>query len=179
MIYILVALEDEFKLPNLDYKKYAVCYTGVGKVNAAFAATKCAMQGNCERIINYGTAGALTRDYIGQLVEVGKIYQRDMDARPLAPLGTTPYDHIASAELTVGNRNVTLSTGDNFVTSVPEIVTDLVDMEAYAIAKVCAKFDMPFTCVKYASDFADENAASHWQDNVNKGKELFLDWLNL
>lgn len=178
MIYILVALESEFELPDIDFSKYAVCYTGVGKVNAAFAATKCGMQGNCERIINYGTAGALNKDLIGQLHEIGTVYQRDIDARPLTPLGTTPYDKVGEAELKLANNSITLSTGDNFVTSIPEIVTDLVDMEAYAIAKVCHKFTIPFTCVKYASDFADENAAKHWKDNVAKGKELFIRWLN-
>lgn len=177
MIYILVALESEFELPDIDFGKYAVCYTGVGKVNAAFAATKCGMQGNCERIINYGTAGALNKDLIGQLHEIGTVYQRDIDARPLTPLGTTPYDKVGEAELKLSDNSVTLSTGDNFVTSIPEIVTDLVDMEAYAIAKVCHKFTIPFTCVKYASDFADENAAEHWKDNVAKGKQMFLDWL--
>ena len=178
MIYILVALEDEFRFPDIDYNKYAVCYTGVGKINAAFFATKCGMQDNCERIINYGTAGALNTNLIGKLHKVGTVYQRDMDTRPLTPLGTTPYDAVGSAELKINNSSVTLSTGDNFVTNMPEIVTDLVDMEAYAIAKVCCKFNIPFTCMKYASDFADSNAADHWQENVANGKELFLDWLN-
>jgi len=178
MIYVLVALEQEFNASALDKTKYEICYTGVGKINAAHAATKCSMQHNCKHIVNYGTAGALNKGLIGQLHEVGTIYQRDMDARPLTPLGTTPYDQSLAAELTVKNTSITLSTGDNFVTSTPEIASDLVDMEAYAIAKVCAKLDIPFTCVKYASDFANEEAAEHWQDNVNKGADLFKQWLD-
>lgn len=180
MIYILVALEQEFDASALDKNKYQVFYTGVGKVNAAHVATKYAMQRTCDAVINYGTAGALNQKLIGQLVEVGTVYQRDMDARPLTPLGTTPYDleHKAS-ELVVCDSPYSLSTGDNFVTSMPEIATDLVDMEAYAIAKVCRHLAVPFYCVKYASDFADENAAEHWQDNVAKGAELFREWLKL
>jgi len=180
VIYILVALEQEFNTSALDKNKYQVFYTGVGKVNAAHVATKYAMQRTCDAVINYGTAGTLNKELIGQLVEVGTIHQRDMDARPLSPLGTTPYDleHKAS-ELTICDSPYTLSTGDNFVTNTPEIVTDLVDMEAYAIAKVCKHLAVPFYCVKYASDFADADAAEHWQDNVNKGANLFKEWLDL
>jgi adenosylhomocysteine nucleosidase len=179
MIYILVALEAEFDSSLLDKGKYEVVYTGVGKVNAAFAATKYASRSHCKAVINYGTAGALNQDLIGKLLEVGTLYQRDMDARPLTPLGETPYDKRDAGAIQICNSPYTISTGDNFVTDTPEIETDLVDMESYAIAKVCNKLAVPFYCVKYASDFADENAAEHWQDNVDKGVTAFKEWLKI
>jgi len=46
-------------------------------------------------------------------------------------------------------------------------------MEAYAIARVCKKYDVDFRCFKYISDKADENAASDWRENIKKGNELF------
>ena len=179
MIYILVALEQEFDTSALEKGKFEVVYTGVGKVNAAFAATKYASRSHCKAIINYGTAGALNKDLIGKLLEVGTLYQRDMDARPLAPLGETPYDKKDAGVIQICNSPYSISTGDNFVTGTPEIETDLVDMESYAIAKVCNKLAVPFYCVKYASDFADENAAEHWQDNVDKGAAAFKEWLKI
>lgn len=179
MIYILVALEAEFDASKLEKGKYEVVYTGVGKVNAAFAATKYASRSHCKAIVNYGTAGALNRALIGKLLEVGTLYQRDMDARPLTPLGETPYDKKDAGAIQICNSPYSISTGDNFVTDTPEIETDLVDMESYAIAKVCNKLAVPFYCVKYASDFADENAAEHWQDNVDKGAAAFKEWLKI
>jgi adenosylhomocysteine nucleosidase len=182
MIYVLVALEAE--LPRSFFyenttRKYEIIYTGVGKVNAAIAATSILANANHAKIINYGTAGTLVPEHAGKLLKVGTIYQRDMDARPQAPLGSTPFeDGDLNAEIVVSNSNITLSTGDNFVTSTPEILTDLVDMEAYAIAKVCKRFKTEFTCIKYASDFADENAATTWQENVTDGAAEFMLWLD-
>jgi|TARA_R110000796_G_scaffold187962_4_gene304903 adenosylhomocysteine nucleosidase len=180
MIYVLVALEAElprkFFYENMP-KNCEIVYTGVGKVNAAIAVTSILAKANHTKIINYGTAGTLTPELAGQLLEVGAVYQRDMDARPQAPLGSTPFeDSQFHAGIVLSNSNITLSTGDNFVTSTPELVTDLVDMEAYALAKACRRFKTNFTCVKYASDFADENAAAAWAENVSNGADKFVEW---
>ena len=181
MIYVLVALESElprkFFYENIP-GKYEIVYTGVGKVNAAIVATSILSNSSQSSFINYGTAGTLKPELAGQLLEVGTVYQRDMDARPQAPLGSTPFENSElNAGIVLSNSNITLSTGDNFVTSTPELVTDLVDMEAYALAKACKRFKTSFTCVKYASDFADENAAAHWEENVSKGADQFIEWL--
>jgi nucleoside phosphorylase len=71
----------------------------------------------------------------------------------------------------------TLTTGDNFVKSMPELKSDFVDMEGYAIAKVAGMFNKPCIMLKYASDLADDKATDEWQDNQAKGKDMFLNWL--
>ena len=50
---------------------------------------------------------------------------------------------------------------------------DVVDMEAYAIAKVCKKENVKFRCFKFISDEANENAKSNWIENCKKGANLF------
>ena len=176
MIYILVALEPEFPV-KFDSLGISIIYTGVGKVNAAIAATKiCALDLNCSKIINYGTAGALNKDIIGQLINIGTVYQRDMDTRPLTQLGYTPFED-DGGPIVINDSMYTLSSGDNFVKSKPELLTDAVDMEAYAIAKVCKRFNKQFECYKYMTDFADEDASAHWQENMHKGAEKFLEIL--
>ena len=181
MIYVIVALESE--LPRKFFyenttRNYEIVYTGVGKVNAAIAITGLLANAPHASFINYGTAGTLTPELAGNLLEVGTIYQRDMDARPQAVLGTTPFETgNLQSEISVSNSPITLSTGDNFVKSTPELFTDLVDMEAYALAKACKRYKANFTCIKYASDFADENAAEHWAENVSKGADMFVEWL--
>jgi adenosylhomocysteine nucleosidase len=49
----------------------------------------------------------------------------------------------------------------------------LVDMEAYAIAKVCLLKKINFLCFKYISDTADKNASNNWEQNISKGKISF------
>ena len=50
---------------------------------------------------------------------------------------------------------------------------DLVDMESYALAKVCKLENIKFRCFKYLSDNADENASDDWIENCKKGAKLF------
>ena len=180
MIYILVALRSE--LPNiedLDNSKFKVWYTGVGKINATVTATLAANQKDCERIINYGTAGAFEHTLVGKLLEVGAVRQRDMDCRPMTALGLTPFETTEIAgDITLNpDSNCILSSGDNFVTKTPELKSHLVDMEGYAIAKVGKMFNCPTTIIKYVTDMADEDAADHWAENQAAGAELLLDLL--
>ena len=48
---------------------------------------------------------------------------------------------------------------------------DVVDMEAYAIAKVCKKLGVGFTAIKYISDGSDHNAHNDWAGNLPKAAE--------
>jgi adenosylhomocysteine nucleosidase len=51
---------------------------------------------------------------------------------------------------------------------------EVVDMEAYALAKTCWHENAKFACVKYITDGADHAAADDWQRNVHKAAEDFL-----
>jgi adenosylhomocysteine nucleosidase len=138
-----------------------------------YATLACA-QTDCEAVINYGTAGTLTPELAGQLIQVGTVMQRDMDARPLSALGITPMDSEFAGSIVLSNSAYTCSTGDNFVTETPELVSDIVDMELYAIAKVCKHFSKTIIAYKYVTDLADKDAAEHWEENHSKGAEAFL-----
>jgi adenosylhomocysteine nucleosidase len=97
-----------------------------------------------------------------------------MDVRPLGfELGHTPFD--TTGHIDLGGPGVSLGTGDHFVTTPPELVTDIVDMEAYALAKVARLFSIHFQCWKYISDNANDDAADHWAENVAKGARAFVD----
>ena len=71
----------------------------------------------------------------------------------------------------------TCGTGDNFETEHAETIYNVVDMEAYALAVVAKTEDIPFLCLKYISDGADDNAAEDWLIQVHKGsKAVLCDW---
>ena len=173
-ILILVAIEDELKrtdLPNLQIE-----YIGVGKVNAAYNTLKAIQKYSPDIVINFGTAGSLDPNIKG-LVEVSKFLQRDMDASPLGfEIGQTPFEN--DIEITFGRQGVTCGSGDKFVTSTPRLQTDIVDMEAFAIAKVCKLESIDFRCFKFISDNADNEAKNDWVENVSLGSKVFIETIN-
>jgi adenosylhomocysteine nucleosidase len=50
---------------------------------------------------------------------------------------------------------------------------DSVDMEAYALAKVCLHEQIPFACVKYITDGADGAASCDWENNLKDAAMAF------
>ena len=171
MTLILVAVEEE--LCRKDLPDLQIHYTGVGKINASIKTLEVIKDYSPTQIINYGTAGSLNKNLKG-LVEVTRFFQRDMDATPLGfEIGQTPFDEIS--EINLGSAGCSCGTGDSFVTQIPKLKTDIVDMEAYAIAKICYLNDLKFRCFKYISDNADEDANDDWIKNVSEGKKLFIE----
>lgn len=166
---ILVALEDE--MPAAVAAPWRVVHTGVGKVNAALAAARVLAEEAPAHLINFGTAGALAEGMSG-IVEVGRVFQRDMDVRALGfDIGQTPFDTDHFIDL--HTKGVSCGTGDQFVTALPALATDLVDMEAFAIAKACKRAGVPMHCWKFVSDKADDGAARDWTETLHQGAELF------
>ena len=173
-ILIVSALRQE--LSDIDN----VLYTGVGKVNATYkltnVLTKVYGKDRFDLVINYGTAASKT--YSG-LVDCTKFIQRDMDATPMGlKIGETPFEdepsmidfsHIKNP---IG-KNLTCYTGDSFVTDIQYM--DVVDMEAYALAKTCRNFGIDFVSYKYISD---DGNADDWEKNCGKGINEFKKLLN-
>ena len=146
-------------------------YTGVGKVNASI--TLCDALASCrpKRVVNYGSAGAL-REGLSGLRRVTRFMQRDMDVRALGfLLGQTPFED----EVIIDSSGDGLScgTGDSFVSVPPEMSSDLVDMEAYALAKICQQKAVEFHCFKFVSDNANGDAANEWTQQLELGARLF------
>jgi adenosylhomocysteine nucleosidase len=166
---ILIALPAE--APGLQHMMN-VFYTGVGKVNAAMTAAHVIERYRPDRVINLGTAGGIT---VGPgLHECTRFIQRDILCQGMGfSKGQTPFED--DVILTTGSIGLTCSTGDDFVMS-PEldIPVDLVDMEAYAIAKVCLRNRVEFRCFKYITDQADNQAHDSWKESVSQGESFFV-----
>jgi len=177
MIDVIIALEAELAGHSLP-RGYRVTFCGVGKINAALAAAEVLAREDCRQVVNFGTAGSLRPELAGKLVRVNRLLQRDMDARPLAALGETPFETgLAAGVIDLGGDGVCLSTGDNFVTAPPDLASDIVDMEGYAVAKACIRMNVTFSCWKYVTDLADENATENWRANVEMGAAAFMEAL--
>ena len=114
---LIVALENE--LPREMAAGWTIVYTGVGKVNAAIALGDAIAKHQPKQVVNYGSAGAL-RPGLAGLHRVTRFLQRDMDVRALGfALGQTPFED---------DGKFLAGTGDQFVSTPPELTSDLVDM---------------------------------------------------
>lgn len=161
---ILIALPDE--APSLEGCR-GVKFTGLGKINAASNAARLIERVKPTKVFNFGTAGGIT---VGPgLYKCTRFIERDMIISDMGLI-----HHHVLGPIVIGEGGLTLSTGDNFVTD-PSTITDadLVDMEGYAIAKICKDLDIEFHCYKYVSDYADINANEHWLTNVHMGQDHY------
>ena len=157
---IVCALEAE---TQDQLKEYDVLYTGVGKVNATirlmerlggiFLSREGALLPSV--VINYGTAGS-RKIKKKTLVDCTKFIQRDMDVTGLGFMrGETPFEKEpplmleSKSDFNPIGRNATCGTGDCFVEDKSQYYGEVVDMEAYALAKVCHNYDIPFISVSY------------------------------
>lgn len=175
---IVIALADELH-GVIDELSVPVLECGVGKVNAATELARVLSRQSIDLVINYGSAGGVDDDAQG-LIEIAEVLQRDMNAEPLAPRGHTPFES-GTDRFRSGYAGHICATGDNFVTSHDPWLhaqgVHVVDMELFAIAKVCQRFEVPWRAFKYVSDRADENAAHDWQKNVRDGAKAFANHL--
>ena len=148
-------------------------HTGVGKINASIRLMELIYLYKPTQVINYGTAGSLKREIRG-LIECTTFIQHDMDARGLLDfkLGETPFDPIS--KIILSHEGYICATGDKFVKNKLEMDCDIVDMEAYALAKICKIKNIDFKCFKYISDYANDQSSNDWKENCHKGASDFL-----
>jgi len=183
---LVTALQDE--LPNTPVDK--ILFTGVGKINAAHALTRyLERHPDVRTVINYGTAGAAFGVTKGELIKCTTFVQGDMDCSLITegPGVTYGDKDVFSNVLEFGTDGAICRTQDQFVTDLDALDLfqhllegrkfNCVDMEAYALAKVCVMMDRDFVCYKYISDDADEASDEEWEENVYKGEPLILNKL--
>ena len=159
-----------------------VLYTGLGKVNAALSLMRALRDYRSAGqalplVMNFGTAGSPLLP-AGNLVACQQFVQRDMDVSGIGfPLGITPFEEVPAriefpavfSEL----PDALCGSGDSFQTGVAKLHCEVIDMEAYALAKVCHLEGARFGCAKYVTDGADGSAAADWQRNLPNAAAAF------
>jgi adenosylhomocysteine nucleosidase len=183
LIVMALAEEGQGKLEPLGFE---VLYCGVGKVNAVYHLTRTLYEAAkrstpYSHVLNLGSAGSPSFN-CGTLVAADRFVQRDMDATGLGfALGQTPFEQdepmITAAKIFDHLPHGICGSGDSFLQGISPIPSDIIDMEAYALAKVCSRESIPFSCVKYITDGADKSAANDWQANLALAAQAFVDLL--
>ncbi|MBK0421590.1 purine-nucleoside phosphorylase [Leucobacter sp. CSA2] len=163
--------------------------TGVGKINAATelsaALAAAAAEGReIGRVLVLGTAGVVgdgtegsARPSLDEIYQISGVVQHDfsLPSPELAPAGeqVLPESHRA-----------VIATGDVFVkddaqrATISALGATLVDMEAYAFARVCDRFGVPLQMFKVPSDFADSSTTDEEWDVIvfRKSEQLRAFW---
>lgn len=133
--------------------------TGIGKINGAVALAEALAEGGIEKVVVLGTAGVVAdgenRPDMDTVYQVTKVLQHDfpLETEHLVPTG----------EVILVENQLTMATGDVFVSDdqqrshIAGLDAALVDMEGYAYASVCERFDVPLQIFKVPSDLADSN----------------------
>lgn len=161
---------------SFNGRRVLVAETGTGKLNAAITATRLLEEYEIDAVVCIGIAGGLHPVLLaGDLFIAESIVQHDMDVRALGfKTGETPYADksafesdaalIRALDAWAGDsrhqlKHGAMGTGDvfidkNYYDSHEEELKniDACDMESYAIARVCADFDVPFISAKTISD---------------------------
>lgn len=142
-------------------------YCGVGQVPAAYLTQKLIIEQKPQRIINLGTVGSHSFKQ-GDLVECTSFVQRP--ANDFLPNKSKIIKVNAVTQL----PHAVCGTGDFIEKSKPLIHCDVMDMEAYAIAYICEKYQVEFHSIKYVTDYSDANIKQDWQSNLKNASEKLL-----
>ena len=176
---IVTALAGE--LP--DAAPEQILFTGVGKINATHVLTRyLERHPEIKTVINYGTCGGAYKVTPGTLVKATTFVQGDMDCGEKLSKGpgiTFGDDEAISGIIDYGTDGLICRTQDQFIENFEALDLfehliagnkfNIVDMEAYALAKVCHNYDIPFISFKYITDGADEQAHEDWEKNLVDG----------
>ena len=162
-----------------------VVYTGLGKVNAASGLMRELWRRRAagqpvSGVLNLGTAGSHVHA-AGALIECTRFVQHDMDVSPLGfPIGHTPFETDLPATLEVARQFAALAesvchSGDRFVAGPVSPRMPVIDMEAYALAKVALREGLTFACVKFISDGANGQAAADWPQTLERASRVLAE----
>lgn len=176
---ILFALESES--PTFFQKYNNVFEIGVGKVNSAINTMYLINLYKPKRIINLGTAGGITVE--SGIYRINKFFQHDVN---LMALGLKPGQHFndINSVIELEGEGKSCASGDLFVTEPNKLRLncDIIEMEAYSVAKAAISTNTQFEVYKYITDIADDAAPLTWQEHVSKGEQHYysvLEHLNI
>ena len=146
---------------------------GVGKVNAAMAATVLINTYKCDFIINTGIAGGITGVNTRDIIIANKLTYSDVNVTPFGyeygqvpglPMYFSPSTSLILEvkkifkALKLDYKEALIYTGDYFVNSLEYLknvdtsIPCIAEMEGAAIAHVCVKSGIDFIVLRYVSD---------------------------
>lgn len=180
-VLITQALPAEYVEPDLPRSVVRHVYTGVGKVNAAIRLCDALNDFRPDVVLNVGTAGSIGHS-VGDIILCTHFIDRDLF--PLADFGVKWQQNTADSIIHLPWKwnlpvSGTCNSGDSFVTTPQGVTGDVVDMEAYPQAQICAERKIPFLSVKYVTDVVGQNSVKHWEDKLADARRDLAEYFRM
>ena len=182
---------------NGEVELRIIC-SGIGKVNAAIAATL--IVNECDVIVNAGLSGGFGDVKKYDLVVGTLFYEHDFD---LTAIGYKPSQKPGQTEILSADNALVddivakfpfvkagaFVTGDSFICdknkhdALSQLFNPVAcDMESAAVAEVAKRFNKPFVSIRMVSDGADDNSAETYTDTLHCNRadgwfNLLIDWI--
>jgi adenosylhomocysteine nucleosidase len=166
-------------LPLFQNENLLLVISGIGKTNAAMAATFCCLIHAPGIVFNLGAAGALDETLkLGEILQVSRIVEPDRprpDLQTFQPMLLLP-------DIFPDFKSVTLATQDKPVLSSDERkevsrYASLADMEAASILEVCRKFETPCHVFKFVSDTPGHESTEDIMGNIRSYRAPFFEFI--
>ena len=177
---------------SLGRRSVLVACSGVGKVNAATAASLLAHVHDAQLLMVIGTAGKID-DHAGDCFYIHEAVQNDYGARrpggfahyrggswPIGPADTRPFRALDLPDCPLPRARI--ATGDAFI-ECPDHARDmaaqlgatLVDMETAAVAQAAERLGLPWIAIKATTDDANGESAGDFSANLARAAKRAAD----
>jgi nucleoside phosphorylase len=174
---------------TLAGKKILITCSGIGKVNAAMAATILRLHYHVDLLMVVGTAGKLS-DIQSDCFQIIEAVQGDYGAArndgfahysagawPIGQAHIEPFRAMAMPD--IGLPKVRIITGDCFVESNDygkrlhkNLGGHLIDMETAAVAQTADRLGISWAAVKATTDNADGESCGDFQSNLKRASRM-------
>src|SRR3990167_6752983 len=147
--------------------------TGIGKINAAMKMTATIWKRNPSLVVNFGTAASSVFKK-NSIVQVTQIHQHDMQCNLIEYLKNNPIGIEAKSIILEEYKAAICYTGDQFLNEVQcQHFNGVCDMEAFALARVCQVYGIPFLCFKAITDGHSPHSETDWRSSLNNAAKEF------
>lgn len=139
-------------------RSITIIESGIGRENAAKAASAAILHNKPDCIIGCGFCGALTADLqVGDIVTAGAIHHLSQGGPgQTITLGATLNNSMFSGFVTADFISVdNICSKREILTSFSPLATAVVEMESYSVAAICREHGIPFFAVRAVSDALD------------------------
>ncbi len=172
--------KKETSFPVYVSKDTILVLSGIGKVQAAMAATYVCVSLQPDVILNLGAAGANSkRGQLGEIYHIDKVLEMDrLHLKTLKPLVLLPDTLLDSMQ---GLQQVTLLTRDIAVVDPCERAQmaqygELSDMEGSAVVQACRKFKTVCYLFKQVTDTGEHQQCDEITANIKKYRNTLFTW---
>ena len=169
MIYLLVAIRAEFpeKLIPKKYKdKIKIIYMGIGVLNAYSTLSMLSLTSK-DIIINLGSAGTNNKILLNQVVGCKIFFMEEYSVFSPYKLKLNSYSsNLPLRRIHFKFSHINFKFCYTYLKFSSKIKYEVIDMEAFGLAKYCNQNKLPFLSLKYISD---SGKIKDWERQLDEG----------